>query len=105
MASGPVTVTTADVDIDQAWSTELNDAIKLDIVLAGLFEDKSGVLPHGDTFHLPASHNMTANTKAAGVDAIIVSGVVPNNDGRIIPFDSPTGQYQRGPPAKAFILG
>ena len=48
---------------------------------------------------LPVGHGV------AFVDAIIVSSVVPNNDGRIIPFDSPTGQYQRGPPAKAFILG
>jgi hypothetical protein len=38
------------------------------------------------------------------IDAIVVSSVVPNNDGRIIPFDSPTGQYQRGPPTNAFIL-
>ena len=47
----------------------------------------------------------TLTNGVAFVDAIIVSSVVPNNDGRIIPFDSPTGQYQRGPPAKAFILG
>ena len=48
---------------------------------------------------LPVGHGV------AFVDAIIVSSVVPNNDGRIIQFDSPTGQYQRGPPAKASIFG
>lgn len=69
MPSGPVTRTSADVDIDQMWSSELNDAVKLDIVIADLFEDKTSSLPHGDTLHLPASHNMTSNTKAAGVDA------------------------------------
>ena len=69
MANGPVTITTAASDIDEAWSTELDDAVKLDIVIADLFEDKSSVLPHGDVYHLPASHNMTANTKAAGTDA------------------------------------
>lgn len=64
-----VTATTADVDFDEAWSTELNDAIKLDIVIADLFEDKSSALRHGNVYHLPASHNMTANTKSAGSDA------------------------------------
>jgi hypothetical protein len=48
---------------------------------------------------LPVDHGV------AMVDAIIVSSVVPNNDGRIIAFDSPTGQYQRGPPITASILG
>jgi hypothetical protein len=48
---------------------------------------------------LPVGHGV------AMVDAIIVSGVVPNNDGRVIAFDSPTGQYQRGPPITASILG
>ncbi len=69
MANGAVTVTTADVDIDDMWSTELNDAVKLDTVIAALFEDKSSALPHGNVYHLPASHNMTANTKVAGTDA------------------------------------
>jgi hypothetical protein len=48
---------------------------------------------------LPVGHGV------AMVDAIIVSSVVPNNDGRIIAFDSPTGQYQRGPPITASIPG
>lgn len=64
-----VNITTADKDIDEMWSTELNDGVKLDTVIAELFDDKSSVLPHGNVYHLPASHNMTANTKSAGVDA------------------------------------
>jgi hypothetical protein len=46
---------------------------------------------------LPSGHGI------AIVAAIIVSTAVPQDDGRIIPFDSPTGQYQRGPPTTAFI--
>jgi hypothetical protein len=46
---------------------------------------------------LPMGHGV------AMIDAIMVSTAVPKNDGRIIPFDSPTGQYQRGPPTTAFI--
>jgi hypothetical protein len=46
---------------------------------------------------LPVGHGV------AMAHAIIVSSVVPNDDSRIIPFDSPTGQYQRGPPIIAFI--
>jgi Protein of unknown function (DUF2946) len=37
--------------------------------------------------------------------AIVASNVVPGNDGRIFRFDSPTGRYQRGPPARAVIFG
>jgi hypothetical protein len=40
----------------------------LDIVIADLFEDKSPDMPHGDVYHLPARHNLTANTKSAGAD-------------------------------------
>lgn len=69
MANGPVTVTTADMDFAENWSTDLNDAIKLDIVIADLFEDWTSKLPSGNVFHLVDSHNMTANTKAAGTDA------------------------------------
>jgi DUF2946 family protein len=46
---------------------------------------------------LPSGHGI------AIVAAIMVSTAVPKDDGRIIPFDSPTGQYQRGPPTTAFI--
>jgi hypothetical protein len=46
---------------------------------------------------LPVGHGV------AIVAAIMISAAVPNDDGRIIPFDSPTGQYQRGPPIIAFI--
>lgn len=69
MANGPITSTTAANDFDEAWSTELHDAVKLDVVIADLFEDWSSKLPHGDTLHLVDSHNMTANAKAAGTDA------------------------------------
>lgn len=62
-----VDVTTADVMIDQAWTPELNRGVELDIVIAALFEDKSAQLRHGDTLNMPASHNLTANTKSAGV--------------------------------------
>jgi hypothetical protein len=41
----------------------------------------------------------------ARLPAIIVSNVVPGNDGRIFQFDSPTGRYQRGPPSRAVIFG
>ena len=41
----------------------------------------------------------------ATIDATMVSNVGPRNDGHIIEFDSPTGQYQRGPPIGAAIFG
>lgn len=63
-----VTGTTADVHIDAVWSPELNRGVMLDIVIADLFEDKSSDMPHGDTYHFPARHNLTANTKSAGSD-------------------------------------
>jgi hypothetical protein len=48
---------------------------------------------------LPVDHAV------AIIDATMVSSVVPNNDGRVIAFDSPTGQYQRGPPLSISIFG
>jgi hypothetical protein len=48
---------------------------------------------------LPVDHDI------ARLPAIVVSSVVPGNDGRIFQFDSPTGRYQRGPPARAAIFG
>jgi hypothetical protein len=48
---------------------------------------------------LPSGHGI------AVIDAIMVSTVVPGNDGRVIAFDSPTGQYQRGPPSGISIFG
>jgi hypothetical protein len=39
------------------------------------------------------------------VDAKSFSDVFPWNDARIIQYDSPTGQYQTGPPARARISG
>ena len=68
MASGNVTTTTAAVHIDEVWSPELNRGIELDIIIAALFTDKSSAMPHGDVYHLPARHNLTANTKSAGTD-------------------------------------
>lgn len=65
-----VTATTADKFINEVWSDELNRAIEYDIVIAGLFSDWTRKMAgSGDVFHLPARHNLTANTKAASVDA------------------------------------
>lgn len=65
-----VTSTTADKFIDEVWSSELNRAIEYDIVIAGLFSDwTKKMATSGDIFHLPARHNLTANTKTAGSDA------------------------------------
>jgi len=65
-----VTSTTADKFIDEVWSSELNHAIEYDTVIAGLFSDWTKKMSSsGDVFHLPARHNLTANTKTASVDA------------------------------------
>ena len=65
-----VTSTTADVFIDEIWSSELNRAIEFALVIAALFTDwTSRMRGSGDVFHLPARHNLTANTKSAGTDA------------------------------------
>ena len=65
-----VTSTTADVFIDEIWSSELNRAIEFKLVIAALFSDwTSRMRGSGDVFHLPARHNLTANTKSAGTDA------------------------------------
>ena len=65
-----VTATTAEKFIDDVWSPELNRAIEFDIVIASLFTDWTDRMAgHGDTFHLVNRHNLTANTKAASVDA------------------------------------
>lgn len=65
-----VTATTAAKFIDEIWSPELNRAIEFDTVIMPLFSDWSDKMRgHGNIFHLIARHNLTANTKAAGVDA------------------------------------
>ena len=65
-----VTSTTADVFIDEIWAGELNRAIEFTLIIAGLFSDwTSRMRGSGDVFHLPARHNLTANTKTAGTDA------------------------------------
>ena len=48
---------------------------------------------------LPVDHSI------ATIDVVAASIVGPRAEGRIIEFDSPTGQYQRGPPASASIFG
>ena len=48
---------------------------------------------------LPIDHSV------ATIDVVAASIVGPREEGRIIEFDSPTGQYQRGPPARASIFG
>ncbi len=67
-----VTAVTAAEFINEVWSPELNRAIEHKLVIADLFtdwskraKDKGG----GQIFHLPARHNLTANTKASSVDA------------------------------------
>lgn len=65
-----VTATTADKFIDDVWSNELNRAVEFKLVISGLFSDWSGKMSgNGDIFHLPARHNLTANTKSASTDA------------------------------------
>lgn len=65
-----VTSTTADIFIDEYWSSELNRAIEFDIVIASLFADWTDRMRNsGDVFHLPARHHLTANTKSASTDA------------------------------------
>lgn len=65
-----VTSTTADRFIDEIWSKELNRAVEFALVIANLFTDWSGRMQgSGDVFHLPARHNLTANTKSASTDA------------------------------------
>ena len=48
---------------------------------------------------LPIDHSI------ASIDVVAASIVGPRQEGRIIEFDSPTGRYQRGPPARASIFG
>lgn len=65
-----MTGTTADKFIDEKWSDELNRAVEFKLVIAGLFSDWTKKMrSSGDVFHLPARHNLTANTKSAGTDA------------------------------------
>ena len=67
-----VTSTTATKFINDVWSKELNRAIEYDTVIASLFADYSKRAKQnggGQVFHLPARHNLTANTKAAETDA------------------------------------
>jgi hypothetical protein len=48
---------------------------------------------------LPIDHSIIT------MDVVAASKVVSRKDGRIIEFESPTGRYQRGPPASASIFG
>ena len=48
---------------------------------------------------LPVDHSI------ATIDVVAASIVGPRQEGRIIEFDSPTGRYQRGPPARTAIFG
>lgn len=60
-----VTLTTADKNITENWSPELNRAVELDIIVAGKFKDRSKDLPFGDTSHIVSRHHLTADTKSA----------------------------------------
>lgn len=67
-----VTSTTAAEFINEVWSPELNRAVEFDIVISGLFTDwskRATAMGGGQLFHLPARHNLTANTKSATVAA------------------------------------
>ena len=48
---------------------------------------------------LPVDHSI------ATIDVVAASIMGPRQVGRIIEFDSPTGRYQRGPPARTAIFG
>jgi hypothetical protein len=48
---------------------------------------------------LPTDHGIAIR------DAIGISKAVARTDGRVIEFNSPTGQYQRGPPLSISIFG
>jgi hypothetical protein len=48
---------------------------------------------------LPTDHGIAIR------DAIGISKAVARADGRVIEFNSPTGQYQRGPPMSISIFG
>jgi hypothetical protein len=63
-----ITPTTAALQIDTAWTKELNRAIHLDLVIMQLFEDRSSELPHGNILYMPSSHTQTAQTKTPGTD-------------------------------------
>ena len=72
MSATAVTSTTAAKFINDVWSPELNKAIEFDTVIAAMFTDKTKVAQQrggGQVFHLPARHNLTANTKSATTDA------------------------------------
>ena len=65
-----VTDVTAEKFIDEVWSGELNRGIEFKIIIASLFADWTKKMSgHGDIFHLPARHNLTANTKTRSVAA------------------------------------
>ncbi len=67
-----VTPTTAAKFIGDVWSKELNRAIEYKLVIDSMFKDWSArakVNGGGQIFHLPARHNLTANTKASDTDA------------------------------------
>jgi Protein of unknown function (DUF2946) len=57
------------------------------------------VLANGSPAILPSGH------ASATLPAKTGSDVVPRNDERIVQFHSPTGQYPRGPPARARAVG
>ena len=67
-----VTDTTAAEFINEVWSPELNRAIEFKTVISEMFTDWTKRATDGgggQIFHLPASHNLTANTKASSIDA------------------------------------
>ena len=65
-----VTATTAARFIDEWWNPELNHGVEFDIVIMDLFSDWSSKMRgSGDILHVPARHNLTANTKSANTDA------------------------------------
>lgn len=66
-----VTTTTADVMLQDIWAAELNRGVKLDIVIAAKFRDRSSELAGnsgkaGDVLRIVSRHHLTANTKSGG---------------------------------------
>ena len=48
---------------------------------------------------LPSDHGIALS------DAMVISNAAARTDGPVLEFNSPTGQYQRGPPMSISILG
>lgn len=78
-----VDINTAARFVAESWGPELNRAIEFDLVIWPLFADWTGKMEAGgggNIFHYVARHNLTANTKATGVDATPEAITEPDQD-------------------------